>query len=49
MANFIVASVIVLALAASITYIVKQKKKGNMCIGCANASTCSKCGSCNKK
>lgn len=40
MANFILILVIALIVGVSITYIVKEKKKGNHCIGCPAAATC---------
>lgn len=42
MANFIAGSIVVVCLAAAITYIVKAKKKGVKCIGCPHAGQCSK-------
>ena len=36
MADFIIASVIVLLIGAAIAYIVKEKKRGVRCIGCPN-------------
>ena len=40
MTNFIIVAVLVLILGAAIFYIVKEKKKGTVCIGCPNAGTC---------
>ena len=40
MANLIVAAVLVIVVGAAIVYIVKEKKKGTVCIGCPNAGTC---------
>lgn len=40
MGNFIVVAILVLVVGAAITYIVKEKKKGTVCIGCPHAGTC---------
>ena len=40
MANFVVVVVILFIVGAAIAYIVKEKKKGNRCIGCPAAATC---------
>ena len=40
MANFVVIAVLVLVVGAAITYIVKEKKKGAVCIGCSHAGSC---------
>lgn len=40
MANFYVAVVLIIVVGAAITYIIKEKKKGTVCIGCPNAGTC---------
>ena len=40
MANFIVAVVLIIVVGVAITYIIKEKKKGTVCIGCPNAGTC---------
>ena len=42
MANFITVTIIILIIAAAITYIVKEKKKGTKCIGCPSAGACAK-------
>lgn len=42
MANLAIVAVIALAVGAAITYIVKEKKKGTVCIGCPSAGTCSR-------
>lgn len=45
MANLVVGAVIVLILGTAIRYIIKEKKRGVVCIGCPNAGVCaSKCG-----
>lgn len=40
MTNFIVIVVLFVVLGAAITYIIKEKKKGRVCIGCPHAGTC---------
>ena len=40
MTNIIVAVAVLIILGAAITYIVKEKKKGAVCIGCSNAGNC---------
>lgn len=40
MANLIAGLIVVVLLAAAITYIVKAKKKGVKCIGCPAAGEC---------
>lgn len=42
MANFIVAGVLIIVVGAAIAYIIKEKKKGTVCIGCPNAGTCAR-------
>lgn len=44
MADLLIFGIIALLAAAAVTYIIKQKKKGVMCIGCPDGGTCS--GSC---
>ncbi len=39
--NIIVIAVIVLILGGAIFYIVREKKRGTKCIGCAAGKTCS--------
>ena len=41
MIDFIVGAVLVLLVGAAIAYIVKEKKRGVVCIGCPSAGTCS--------
>lgn len=41
MVNLIIVLVLAGALAASITYIVKEKKRGVKCIGCSACGSCS--------
>lgn len=40
MENFVVVAIILFIVGAAIAYIVKEKKKGNHCIGCPAAATC---------
>ena len=40
MASFILAAVLLIIIGAAIAYIVKEKKKGTVCIGCPHAGTC---------
>ncbi|MDE7253847.1 MAG: FeoB-associated Cys-rich membrane protein [Acetatifactor sp.] len=44
MADFIVILIILAVVILAVWYIAKEKKKGNGCIGCPNASACG--GSC---
>ena len=49
MANFIVIAVLLIIVGAAVSYIIKEKKRGSVCIGCPHAGTCAKMrqGSCN--
>ena len=40
MTNVIIIAILVVILGASITYIIKEKKKGTVCIGCPHAGSC---------
>lgn len=40
MTNVIIIAILVMILGASITYIIKEKKKGAVCIGCPHAGSC---------
>ena len=40
MTNFILVIILLIILGAAITYIVKEKKKGAVCIGCSHAECC---------
>jgi len=40
MADAIIIMLVLAAMAAAITYIVKEKKRGVKCIGCSAADTC---------
>jgi len=40
MENVIVAGVLLLIVGAAVAYIIKEKKKGTVCIGCPHAGTC---------
>ena len=42
MTSFIVALILLMIVGAAIAYIVKEKKKGTVCIGCPHAGTCAK-------
>ncbi len=42
MIDIILILVVLAAVGAAIAYIVKEKKKGTVCIGCPNAGTCGK-------
>lgn len=41
MADFIVISVVLAVVGLAVAYIVKEKKKGTVCIGCPAAGKCS--------
>ncbi len=40
MADMITLAVILLIVGCAVVYIVKEKKKGTVCIGCPSAGTC---------
>lgn len=40
MANFVAAGIIILMIGLAIGYIIKEKKKGTVCIGCPHAGNC---------
>lgn len=42
MINIIISIIIIAAVIASISYIVREKKKGRHCIGCPSAGSCNK-------
>lgn len=42
MIDIILILILLAAVGAAIAYIIKEKKKGTVCIGCPNAGTCSK-------
>lgn len=46
MASLIVAAILCMVVGAAIAYIVKEKKKGTVCIGCPHAGTCAKGSGC---
>ncbi len=46
MENFIAAAILFLIIGAVIFYLVKEKKKGNKCIGCPYCKSCG--GKCNE-
>ncbi len=37
MADFIIAGIVALLIGAAIAYIIREKKRGVMCIGCSNS------------
>ncbi len=50
MENFIIIGIVALIIAAALFYIIRAKKRGVKCIGCAAADKCGgNCGSCNIK
>lgn len=49
MADFIVILIILAVVILAVWYIVKQKKKGNRCIGCSSASACGGSCHCDRK
>ena len=50
MADLVVGGIVLLALGAAITYIIKEKKKGVKCIGCPSGGNCAHCsGGCSSK
>lgn len=46
MINFILVLILLAILVPVIGYLVKAKKRGNMCIGCPNAAKCGRHCSC---
>ena len=42
MENLIVVAVILLIIGGAVAYIIKQKKKGTVCIGCPHAGECAR-------
>ena len=51
MADVIVLGIVLLVVGAALTYVIKEKKKGSVCIGCSSAGTCAHaknggCGGC---
>ena len=42
MENFIIAAVIILVIGLAVAYIIREKKKGAVCIGCPYAGECAK-------
>lgn len=56
MDNLIVVAVVVLIAGAAVAYLIRERKKGNHCVGCPYAKTCagrkngaSVCGGCRPK
>ncbi len=46
MASIIVAAILLIIIGLAIAYIVKEKKKGTVCIGCPQGGTCGKSSGC---
>lgn len=42
MADLIVGTILIVLVGAAIAYIVREKKRGTVCIGCPAAGTCSR-------
>lgn len=42
MENFIIVAVILLIVGGAVAYIIKEKKKGAVCVGCPHAGECAK-------
>lgn len=40
MTNLILAAIILIVVGAAVTYIIKEKKKGAVCIGCSHSGCC---------
>ncbi|MBR5317678.1 MAG: FeoB-associated Cys-rich membrane protein [Lachnospiraceae bacterium] len=40
MTNFILAAVLMIILGGAVIYIIKEKKKGAVCIGCSHTGCC---------
>ena len=48
MTNVIIIAIVAVILGAAIGYIIKEKKRGTVCIGCPSSGTCSaSCSDCN--
>lgn len=41
MVDYIVGAILAVVVIAAVTYIVKAKRKGQVCIGCSNSGSCS--------
>lgn len=46
MIDWIIAIILVIVFGISITYMIKEKKKGVRCIGCPSSGTCASRGKC---
>lgn len=44
MADMITLGIVLLVAGAALAYVIREKKKGNHCIGCSCAGTCSHAG-----
>lgn len=42
MVNFIIVAVIFLIVGGAVAYIIKEKRKGAVCVGCPHAGECAK-------
>lgn len=42
MENFIIVAIILLIVGGAVAYIIKEKKKGAVCVGCPHAGECAK-------
>ncbi len=42
MENFIIIAVVLLTVGGAVAYIIKEKKKGAVCVGCPHAGECAK-------
>lgn len=44
--DFIIIAIVAMIVFLAGSYIKKEKKRGNTCIGCPDAKTCAACGGC---
>ena len=44
MADIITLGIVLLVAGAALAYVIREKKKGNHCIGCSSAGSCSHAG-----
>ncbi len=49
MKNFIIIAILLCLIGVAVFYIVKEKKKGNICVGCSSCEKCKAKEYCNKK
>ncbi len=45
-ADLIILAVLMIIIGAAVAYIIKEKKRGEKCIGCPNGGTCPNSGKC---